>query len=130
MNTEKEIQIPYAIDVTNAKECAVPENYFTINHYTFVKNCTFDDLVTTSAPHFHFQILKPQDKKKRKECIDYFNEHNKLFVASTVWSDLLLYMGATEQIYFKSSLVKEVNENDLRNVLAMVGHWYRFYGQN
>ena len=45
-----------SIDVTDAKECAVPQDKFRINNYTFTPGAMTEDLVHNSAPYIHLQI--------------------------------------------------------------------------
>ena len=39
----------------------ISEDMFRINKYNFTR-VPFADVVTTSAPYFHFQILEPEDE--------------------------------------------------------------------
>ena len=39
----------------------ISEDMFRINKYNFTR-VPFVDVVTTSAPYFHFQILEPEDE--------------------------------------------------------------------
>ena len=115
-----------SIDVTDAKQCAVPKDKFRINKYNF--GTTFEDLVHTSAPYLHFQVLQPKDEKQRDKAIAYFNEHGKLYATSVNSMDILLYVGCTESIYIKSSIA-EVDPEEFKSLIAQAYHWFRFYGK-
>ena len=52
-----------AIEVTDAKQCAVPEAKFCISRYK-IGNNVMEDLVTTEPPHFHFQTLRPDNEEQ------------------------------------------------------------------
>ena len=82
-----------SIDVTDAKESAVPKEKFRINKYNF--GTPFEDLVHSSAPYLHFQILRPKDEEQRDKALAYFNEHGKLYTAFVNSLDILLYIGCT-----------------------------------
>lgn len=64
-----------SIDVTDAKECAVPKDKFRINNYTFTPGAATEDLVHNSAPYIHLQILRPNDDEQRDKAIAYFKKH-------------------------------------------------------
>jgi len=116
-----------SIDVTDAKECAVPEEKFRINKYNF--GTPFEDLVHNSEPFLHFQILRPKDKEQRDKALAYFKEHGKLYAAFVNCPDILLYIGCTESVYIKSAMA-EVQPEDFKSLMAQAAHWYRFYGTN
>ena len=115
-----------SIDVTEAKQCAVPRDKFRINKYNF--GTPFEDLVHTSAPYLHFQVLRPKDEEQRDKVIAYFNEHGKLYATSVNSMDILLYVGCTESIYIKSSIA-EVDPEEFKSLIAQAYHWFRFYGK-
>ena len=115
-----------SIDVTDAKQCAVPRDKFRINKYNF--GTPFEDLVYTSAPYLHFQVLRPKDEEQRDKAIAYFNEHCKLYATSVNSMDILLYVGCTESIYIKSSIA-EVDPEEFKSLIAQAYHWFRFYGK-
>ena len=115
-----------SIDVTDAKQCAVPRDKFRINKYNF--GTPFEDLVHTSAPYLHFQVLRPIDEEQRDKAIAYFNEHGKLYATSVNSMDILLYVGCTESIYIKSSIA-EVDPEEFKSLIAQAYHWFRFYGK-
>ena len=115
-----------SIDVTDAKQCAVPQEKFRINKYNF--GTPFEDLVHTSAPYLHFQVLRPIDEEQRDKAIAYFNEHGKLYATSVNSMDILLYVGCTESIYIKSSIA-EVDPEEFKSLIAQAYHWFRFYGK-
>ena len=58
----------------------ISEDMFRINKYTFTK-VPFLDVVTTSAPYFHFQILEPEDEEQRAKAINYFKENEKTYIS-------------------------------------------------
>ena len=115
-----------SIDVTDAKQCAVPKDKFRINKYNF--GTPFEDLVHTSAPYLHFQVLQSKDEEQRDKAIAYFNEHGKLYATSVNSMDILLYVGCTESIYIKSSIA-EVDPEEFKSLIAQAYHWFRFYGK-
>ena len=115
-----------SIDVTDAKQYAVPKDKFRINKYNF--GTPFEDLVHTSAPYLHFQVLRPKDEEQRDKAIAYFNEHGKLYATSVNSMDILLYVGCTESIYIKSSIA-EVDPEEFKSLIAQAYHWFRFYGK-
>ena len=115
-----------SIDVTDAKQSAVPKDKFRINKYNF--GTPFEDLVHTSAPYLHFQVLRPKDEEQRDKAIAYFNEHGKLYATSVNSMDILLYVGCTESIYIKSSIA-EVDPEEFKSLIAQAYHWFRFYGK-
>ena len=117
-----------SIDVTNAKECAVPKDKFRINRYSFIQGGdATEDLVHTSAPHIHLQVLRPKDDEQRDKAIAYFKEHGKKFVAFADRKEMLLYLGTTQEAYIKTSQVP-VNIEVLNNLIPQAAHWFRFYG--
>ena len=115
-----------SIDVANAKESAVPKEKFRVNKYNF--GTPFEDLVHNTAPYFHFQILRPQAEKQREDALAYFKEHGKLYATYVNSLDILLYVGCTKDIYIKSSIA-ETKPEEIRSIIAMAAHWYRFYGK-
>ena len=115
-----------SIDVSNAKESAVPKEKFRVNKYNF--GTPFEDLVHNTAPYFHFQILRPKDEKQREDALAYFKEHGKLYATYVNSLDILLYVGCTKDIYIKSSIA-ETKPEEIRSIIAMAVHWYRFYGK-
>ena len=116
-----------AIDVTNAEECAMPKDKFRINKYDF--GTPVEDLVHTSAPLLHFQVLRPKDEEQRSKSLEYFKEHNKLNTAYDNSLDILLYLGCTKSIYIKSSTTK-VEPEEFQSIMAQAVHWFRFYGKS
>lgn len=115
-----------SIDVSNAKESAVPKEKFRVNKYNF--GTPFEDLVHNTAPYFHFQILRLKDEKQREDALAYFKEHGKLYATYVNSLDILLYVGCTKDIYIKSS-ISETTPEEIRSIIAMAAHWYRFYGK-
>ena len=118
-----------SIDVTDAKECAVPQDKFLINNYTFTPGAMTEDLVHNSAPYIPLQILRPKDDEQRDKAIAYFKEHQKQYITFADRKEILLYLGTTQVAYIKSS-VAPVEINELKNLLPQAAHWYRFYGNN
>lgn len=114
-----------SIDVTNAKVCAVPKDKFRINKYDF--GAPVEDLVHNSEPFLHFQVLRPKDEEQRDKAMEYFNDHDKVYLAYANCLDMLLYLGCTKSIYIKSSTT-DVEPEELRSIMAQAAHWYRFYG--
>lgn len=116
-----------SIDVTDAKQSAVPKDKFRINKYNF--GTPFEDLVHNTAPYLHFQILRPKDEEQRDKALAYFKEHGKLYTAFINSLDILLYIGCTESVYIKSTMA-EVKPDEFKSIMAQAAHWYRFYGND
>ena len=116
-----------SIDVTDAKQSAVPKDKFRINKYNF--GTPFEDLVHNAAPFLHFQILRPKDEEQRDKALAYFKEHGKLYTAFVNSLDILLYIGCTESVYIKSTMA-EVKPEEFKSIMAQAAHWYRFYGND
>jgi len=114
-----------SIDVTDAKQSAVPKEKFRINKYNF--GTPFEDLVHDSVPYCHFQILRPKDKEQREKTLAYFKEHGKLYAAFVNRPEILLYVGCTESVYIKSC-VTEVKTEEFKSIMTQAAHWFRFYG--
>lgn len=115
------------IDVTDAKECAVPKEKFKINHYSFIQGNTTEDLVHASEPYIHLQVLRPKDGEQRDKALNYFNEHGKKYVTFVNRNEILLFLGCTSEIYIKSTS-SPVDIGDLNNLIPQAAHWFRFYG--
>ena len=115
------------IDVTEAKECAVPKEKFKINHYSFIQGNTTEDLVHTSEPYIHLQVLRPKDDEQRDKALNYFNEHGKRYVTFVNRNEILLFLGRTREIYIKSTSTP-VDIDDLNNLIPQAAHWFRYYG--
>lgn len=116
-----------SIDVTDAKQSAVPKDKFRINKYNF--GTPFEDLVHNAAPFLHFQILRPKDEEQRDKALAYFKEHGKLYTAFVNSLDILLYIGCTESVYIKSTMA-EVKPEEFKSIMSQTAHWYRFYGND
>ena len=99
-----------SIDVTDAKQSVVSKDKFRINKYNF--GTPFEDLVHNSAPFLHFQVLRPKDEEQREKALAYFNEQGKLYTAFVNSLDILLYIGCTENVYIKSTMVKKQTTKD------------------
>lgn len=115
------------IDVTNTKECAVPKEKFMINLYSFIQGNTTEDLVHTSVPYIHLQVLRPKDGEQRDKALNYFNEHGKKYVTFVNRNEILLFLGCTSEIYIKSKS-SPVDIEELNNLIPQAAHWFRFYG--
>ena len=115
------------IDVTDAKECAVPKEKFKINRYSFIQGNTTEDLVHTSEPYIHLQVLRPKDDEQRDKALNYFNEHGKRYVTFVNRNEILLFLGRTREIYIKSTSTP-VDIDDLNNLIPQAAHWFRYYG--
>ena len=116
-----------SIDMTDAKQSAVPKDKFRINKYNF--GTPFEDLVHNAAPFLHFQILCPKDEEQRDKALAYFKEHGKLYTAFVNSLDILLYIGCTESVYIKSTMA-EVKPEEFKSIMSQAAHWYRFYGND
>jgi len=118
-----------SIDVTHAKECAVPEGKFRIIHFNVGNGKTIEDLIHSQAPFFHFQVLRPESKEQADKAVAYFREHEKLFLSWADTTDMLLFLGCTETVYLRSKVVTDYEDEELRNILPQAAHWFRFHGQ-
>jgi hypothetical protein len=116
-----------SIDVTNAKECAVPKEKFRIINFNVGNGKSIEDLVHNEPPYFHFQVLRPESKEQSDKAVEYFKEHKKIYVAWTGSTDLLLYLGCTESVYLKSKVVTDFDDEEFDNILAQAAHWFRFH---
>ena len=85
---------------------------------------TFEEIVHTEPPHFHFQILRPESKEQREKAISYFKEHNKIYSCFMNTPEILLYLGCTETIYIKSKMA-DFETNQLDTILNEVAWWFR-----
>ena len=97
-----------SIDVTDAKQSAVPEEKFKIVKYDFGNGSPFEDLVHNSVPYIHFQVLRPKDKEQREKALAYFKEHGKLYTAFVNSLDILLCFGLDHfnKAHIHTSLIK------------------------
>ena len=114
-----------SIDVTDAKQSAVPKEKFRINKYNF--GTPFEDLVHDAVPYCHFQVLRPKDEEQREKALAYFKDHGKLYAAFVNRPEILLYVGCTESVYIKSRIA-EVKPEEFKSIMAQAAHWFRFYG--
>ena len=115
------------MDVIDAKEGVVSKEEFMINKYTFAP-VPCEDLVHRTAPHVHYQILRPKDEEQRGKVIADFNEKKKLFITSMNRSEILLYLGCTKDIYIRSTMA-DVKEEELSILLRKAWQWFCLYGE-
>ena len=106
----------------------ISEDMFRINKYTFTK-VPFLDVVTTSAPYFHFQILEPEDEEQRAKAINYFKENEKTYISFVDDTTILLFIGCTESIYIRSSINNDYDIEELKSAMTDVSKWYRVFGK-
>ena len=118
-----------SIDVTDAKECAVPQDKFRINNYTFTPGAITEDLVPNAAPSLHSLVLRTRHDERRGVAVAYFRELQKQYITFADRKEILLYLGTTQEAYIKSS-VAPVEINELKNLLPQAAHWFKFYGNN
>ena len=116
-----------SIDVTNTKECAVPNEKFRIINFNVGNGNTIEDLVHNEPPYFHFQVLRPESKDQADKAMEYFKEHNIIYIAFANSTELLLYLGCTESVYLKSKVVTDFDTEVFNNILAQAAHWFRFH---
>lgn len=107
----------------------ISEDMFRINKYTFTK-VPFLDVVTTSAPYFHFQILEPEDEEQRAKAINYFKENEKTYISFVDDTTILLFIGCTESIYIRSSINNDYDIEQLKSAMTDVSRWYQVFGKN
>ena len=107
----------------------ISEDMFRINKYTFTK-VPFLDVVTTSAPYFHFQILEPEDGEQRAKAINYFKENEKTYISFVDDPTLILYIGCTESSYIRSSINNDYDIEQLKSAMTDVSRWYQVFGKN
>ena len=113
--------------MNNQKECAVPNEKFRIINFNVGNGKTIEDLVHNEPPHFHFQVLRPESKDQADKAMEYFKEHNKIYIAFANSTELLLYLGCTESVYLKSKVVTDFDTEVFNNILAQAAHWFRFH---
>ena len=106
----------------------ISEESFRINKYNFTKT-PFVDIITTSAPFFHFQLLEPKNEEERSGAIKYFKENQKLYISFVDAPTLLLYIGCTEGIYIRSSINNDYDIEQLKSAMTDVSRWYQVFGK-
>ena len=106
----------------------ISEDMFRINKYNFTR-VPFVDVVTTSAPYFHFQILEPEDEEERAKAIKYFKENEKTYISFVDDTTILLFIGCTESIYIRSSINNDYDIEKLKSAMTDVSKWYRVFGK-
>ena len=106
----------------------ISEDMFRINKYNFTR-VPFVDVVTTSAPYFHFQILEPEDEEERAIAIKYFKENEKTYISFVDDTTILLFIGCTESIYIRSSINNDYDIEELKSAMTDVSKWYRVFGK-
>ena len=106
----------------------ISEDMFRINKYNFTR-VPFVDVVTTSAPYFHFQILEPEDEEERAKAIKYFKENEKTYISFVNDTTILLFIGCTESIYIRSSINNDYDIEELKSAMTDVSKWYRVFGK-
>lgn len=107
----------------------ISEDMFRINKYTFTK-VPFLDVLTTSAPYFHFQILEPEDEEQRAKAINYFKENEKTYISFVDEPTILLYIGCTEASYIRSSINNDYDIEQLKSAMTDVSRWYQVFGKD
>ena len=85
---------------------------------------TFEEVVHTEPPYFHFQILRPESKEQREKAISYFKEHKKIYLCFMYTQEILLYLGCTETIYIRSKMA-DFETDQLDSILNEVAGWFR-----
>ena len=106
----------------------ISEDMFRINKYNFTR-VPLVDVVTTSAPYFHFQILEPEDEEERAKAIKYFKENEKTYISFVDDTTILLFIGCTESIYIRSSINNDYDIEELKSAMTDVSKWYRVFGK-
>ena len=106
----------------------ISEDMLRINKYNFTR-VPFVDVVTTSAPYFHFQILEPEDEEERAKAIKYFKENEKTYISFVDDTTILLFIGCTESIYIRSSINNDYDIEELKSAMTDVSKWYRVFGK-
>ena len=106
----------------------ISEDMFRINKYTFTR-VPFVDVVTTSAPYFHFQILEPENEEQRAKAINYFKENEKTYISFVDEPTILLYIGCTEASYIRSSINNDYDIEQLKSAMTDVSRWYQVFGK-
>ena len=106
----------------------ISEDMFRIHKYNFTR-VPFVDVVTTSAPYFHFQILEPEDEEERAKAIKYFKENEKTYISFVDDTTILLFIGCTESIYIRSSINNDYDIEELKSAMTDVSKWYRVFGK-
>ena len=106
----------------------ISDDMFRINKYN-VTRVPFVDVVTTSAPYFHFEILEPEDEEERAKAIKYFKENEKTYISFVDDTTILLFIGCTESIYIRSSINNDYDIEELKSAMTDVSKWYRVFGK-
>ena len=107
----------------------ISEDMFRINKYNFTK-VPFVDVVTTSAPYFHFQILEPKDEEQRAQAIKYFKENEKTYISFVDIPFILLFIGCTQSTYIRSSINNDYDIEELKSAMTNVSRWFQVFGRN
>lgn len=97
---------------------------FRIIKNNFGEGKTFEEIVHTEPPHFHFQILRPESEEQREKAIAYFKEHKKIYTSFMFTPEILLYLGCTETINIRSK-VADFESEQLKYILNEVALWFR-----
>ena len=116
-----------SIDVTDAKECAVPKDKFRLVDQKSVIGSEFEDIVHNEAPYLHFQILRPKNDLQKSKALEYVTANHKFYATFRDRSEMSLFAGCTQTQYIKSP-VAGCKIGDIRNLLPQAAHWFRFYG--
>ena len=85
---------------------------------------TFEEIVHTEPPHFHFQVLRPESEEQREKALAYFKEHDKIYTCFMNTPEILLYLGCTETVYIKSKIA-DFEAERLDSILHEVSWWFR-----
>lgn len=90
---------------------------------------TFEEIVHTVPPHFHFQILRPESEEQREKALAYFKEHKKIYTCFMNTPEILLFLGCTETIYVRSKNA-DFETEQLHAILHEVSWWFRAHSND
>jgi len=102
----------------------MPQDKFRIIKIKVGGDKTFEEIVHTEPPYFHFQILRPESEEQREKALAYFKEHKKIYTCFMNTPEILLYIGCTETIYVRSKIA-DFETEQLKAILNEVSWWFR-----
>ena len=102
----------------------MPQDKFRIIKIKVGGDKTFEEIVHTEPPYFHFQILRPESEEQREKALACFKEHKKIYTCFMNTPEILLYIGCTETIYVRSKIA-DFETEQLKAILNEVSWWFR-----
>jgi hypothetical protein len=109
----------------------VTRDEFRLEHFRINEDSLeVEDIVHSKAPYFHYQVLRPQNEKERRESLEYFDKNFKTYVTFMVRPEILLYVGCTEHVYIRSKSTTLWTDEEFDEVYLKVGQWFLLYGDS